>query len=664
MNDSNEYSLPIGIDLGTTYSCVAVWNPLTASIDVIPNETGERTTPSFLAFIDQDIYHGTPAKSWFQEAPPSTIWEMKRFIGRSWNEPSVADDTQRVSYQVQKNPSNERIELGVQTFHSESATYDEKTQWITPIKASSILLQCLKEQAEQYLKQNIRQAVITVPAYFGEPQREATKLAGEMAGLQVLRVIPEPTAAALSYYQAEMKETSPLKNILVFDWGGGTLDVSILGMEGGVVEVLSIAGDHHLGGEDIDHILLDRVWSAWVRRLNILQRNDDDEQTKQEQEEKEEKLPILSDRELAKLRITLERAKRTLSTAQRVRIDWDPYPALLDFYQEQGKLPTPEQRQETKKPFWLTREQLEDWCEGIFHRALKPVDDAVFNLQNKLNESQISSIILVGGSTRIPAIQDALRRRFPNATVEQSIHPDECVAIGAALQATQLAGIKHHNLEDVLLLDALPFSLGLETVGGVMTKLLDRNTTLPAYATQTFTTYTDDQDTVEIQIYQGERAFACDNILLGQFELSGIPPAPRGQSRIAVSFTVDTNGILEVKAEERTTGHICSIQVKANAGNITPEEREQMIQEAEEVREKDEQRKQQIEQFQEIEEWLYRLTRAIQTSPFQDHPEVSSLIKGWNHWLQEHTNTPTEILQQQWDSWQQSAQQWRDLLQT
>lgn len=638
---------PIGIDLGTTYCCVAVWDTAQESIQVIPNDVGERTTPSVIAWIDNDISYGQEAKSWLQETPQSVLWEMKRFIGRSFSESSVLEDKAQVSYEVRENPESHSIELGVIPYLSQTQSHSEQ-KWITPIEASSKLLSYLKKTAELYLNETVSSAVITVPAYFGEPQREATKLAGELAGLNVLRVIPEPTAAALAYYQAEMKESSEMKNILVFDWGGGTLDVSILTMEGGVVEVISIAGDHHLGGEDIDHVLIERVWGEWIRRLQI--------------EFPEEKPPKLSETERSKLRLTVERAKRGLSTTRRVKVDWDPYPAVLDYYESLNEMPTAEQRQETKRPFWLTRETFEEWAEGIFHRALKPVDDAIMGLKGKLAENKIQEIILVGGSTRIPAIQDSLRRRFPEALVHQKIHPDECVGIGAAVQAALLSGIRHRKLEDVLLLDVLPFSLGIETIGGVMTRLLERNTTLPAHATNTFTTNEDDQESVEVCIYQGERAFAKDNMLLGRFELQGIPPSQRGKPRIQVSFTVDANGILQVDAEERITGKTCGIKVQANAGGLTEEERRRMIQEAERNKQDDEKAVEQIEAYQTAEHWLYRLESALRASKWAEHEEVNGIMRGWREWLENHEKGEKEKLMGELEKWRGQAQEWLNYL--
>lgn len=643
-------SIPIGIDLGTTYSCVACWDENTESIQVIPNDIGEKITPSVIAWVDNQTIVGQEAKTWLEEAPNSVLWEVKRFIGRDIQEQSVQDDIKQVTYLIQENQESKSIEIKINKFNSDNSAYTNDNVIITPIEASAIILNHLKKCAENYLGNPVKEAVITVPAYFGEPQREATKLAGELAGMKVLRVIPEPTAAALSYYQTSMKDTSNLKNILVYDWGGGTLDVSILSMEGGIVEVLSIAGDHHLGGEDIDHILIERVWIEWIRRLNITPTNENDE------------MPKLSETEKCKLRIILERIKRNLSSTSKVKIPWDPYPAILDYYSEKQMTPTHEQRQEMKKPFWITRLMFEEWCEGIFHRALKPVDDAIYGLHGKLSENNIHEIILVGGSTRIPAIQDALQRRFPNAIVHQKINPDECVAIGAGVQSALLAGITNKKLEDVLLLDVLPFSLGIETIGGVMTKLLERNTTLPAFSNQTFTTNEDDQESVEVFIYQGERAFAKDNMLLGRFELHDIPPASRGTPRIEVSFSVDANGILEVHAEEKVTGKKCGIRVQASAGGLSQKEKERMIQDAENNKDNDQKRKEQIEMKHELEHWLYRIEKAIESSQWSKNNEILNIIYEWKCWIQDNSSLDKKYLEEELSKWKTTAQRWIDFL--
>lgn len=657
---SAEINISIGIDFGTTFCCVSYWNQYTGTLELIPSMSGNNTFPSIIAFIDGKIIVGEEAASWKTLAPESILWEIKRFIGRTFNDSRVQEDKQHVTYLIRETPNEpESIQLGIKNYSSEDNITDENNvMWVSPLEASSIILKYLRETVNKHLNADVKNAVITVPAYFGDLQREAIKLAAELANLNVLRIIPEPTAAALAYHNDFFTNTG--KNILVFDWGGGTLDVSLLTMENTIVEVIAIDGDHHLGGEDIDNIILRRVWQKFAAQL-LLPRDEHNE------------YPNLSKSHSNELRCIIEKAKRILSIQDKTRIEWNPTHVLFDL----DIIITDTNKALIRKPVWITRNELEEWCDGLFLRAMTPVNRIIRDVSGRFSETEIDEVLLVGGTTRIPAIQELLVRRFPCAHVHQRVHPDECVGRGAGIQSALLTGIRHDNLKNVLLLDVSPFSLGIETIGGVMTRLLERNTTLPAYARQIFTTEVDEQVSVYIMIYQGERAFVVDNQLLGRFELSGIPLASRGVPRIEVTFEVDVNGILLVSAVEQVSHKKCCIRIQSNPGGISEEERMRLINDTELFRTQDKNRKELSDARLELQDFFYNVCKTIKDNNNNNNntknnnnnnnnkhgDEINMVVNSWRTYIEiEMKSAPTSELTSKLSELRKITHSWIDLL--
>ncbi|KAI8442493.1 hypothetical protein MSG28_005982, partial [Choristoneura fumiferana] len=549
----------IGIDLGTTYSCVAVLHH--GKVEIIANDQGNRTTPSYVAFTDTERLIGDAAKNQVALNPCNTVFDAKRLIGRKYDDPQIEQDIKHWPFRVVNDGGNPKIQVD----------YKGKSMCFPPEEISSMILTKMKNTAEAYLDTEVKEAVITVPAYFNDSQRQATKDAGAIAGMNIRRIINEPTAAALAY--GLDKELKGERNVLIFDLGGGTFDVSILKItEGSHFEVKSTAGDTHLGGEDFDNKLVDFFADEFQRKHKKDLRN--------------------NPKSLRRLRTAAERAKRTLSTSTQASIDVDALFEGIDFMSR------------------ISRARFEELNSEFFNSTLVQVENALNDA--KFDKNAIHDVVLVGGSTRIPKIQSILQNFFNGKKMNLSVNPDEAVAYGAAVQAAILTGAGESKIQDLVLVDVIPLSLGVDVLGGLMSKIIERNTKIPCKKTTEYGTSRDNQITVHFNVFEGERVMANDNNHLGSFTVFNVPPAPRGAEKIEVCFNVNSDSILHVTAKLKSNGKRKHIKIKNDKGRLSQADIQRMLADAKRYKYEDDQERERVNAKNKLENYAYDVKHAIE----------------------------------------------------